>query len=151
MHSEQHGLKAYAATTTCTGSYHHVIIYKATAHAQQSLSSIIDVLASSHFAILGLGPGALQVADSSRPGGPGSGRMLCNLLVCGPAYHLFCLVAARPAPVWNLLADFWRQTTAETEELVQQRCHAGNNDCMLTYVGPSLCAGLSRILAHDGK
>ena len=131
MFSKQHGRKANAATTTCYGSYHHVIIDKATAHAQQSLSSIIDVLASSHLAILGLGPGALQVADSSRPGGPGSGRMLCNLLVCGPTYHLLCLVAAWPAPVWNLLAGLWRQTTAGTEELVQQRCHeASNNDCM---------------------
>ncbi len=108
MHTEQHGRKAYAATTTCHGPYHQIIIDKATAHAQQSLSSIVDVLASSHFAILGLGPGALQVADSSGPSGPGSGRMLCNFLVCGPAYHLLCLVAAWPAPVWNLLAGLWQ-------------------------------------------
>ena len=108
MHTEQHGRKAYAATTTCHGPYHQIIIDKATAHAQQSLSSIVDVLASSHFAILGLGPGALQVADSSGPSGPGSGCMLCNFLVCGPAYHLLCLVAAWPAPVWNLLAGLWQ-------------------------------------------
>jgi hypothetical protein len=108
MHTEQHGRKAYAATTTCHGPYHQIIIDKATAHAQQSLSSIVDVLASSHFAILGLEPGALQVADSSGPSGPGSGRMLCNFLVCGPAYHLLCLVAAWPAPVWNLLAGLWQ-------------------------------------------
>ena len=98
----------------CARTHHHVIVNKAAAHAQQSFSSVIDVLASPHFAIpgTGFGPGALQLPDGGWPAGPGARRMLGNLLICCTTYHLLGLVAAWAAPVRELLAGLRLQATA---------------------------------------